>query len=376
MIDDLPYAEVVDLAQIAKSAGITHQEAIRRYGFQGAVSRAIDKIAARFPDEIAGSEITNDGAGVRIGFKGAVPRGAVDVARALPVEVVLTGGRGYSEKELKSVLDATTDLLGARPETAAVKGWYDADTGRITMKVKSRNGLADAARFRAAVPQARNPKIAIDVEAVADLGTRPVDGYLRGGGLIDGNGTGCTNAFNVTHTSGSKGTVSARHCADAGSYWTYRNHPTQGGQSTISRMFRAANYDIARFTTGGLTATRTFYYGWDNPRYADGVETSPAVNEWVCGFGRTSGSTGCARVTKVNASNTDSQGRPQRGLIEEEGAPVHGGDSGGVFHYGATLWGVISYALEVNGVSIGGGATRADVINNGQLGSGWSIYTR
>jgi hypothetical protein len=379
MIDDLPYAEVVDLAQIAKSAGITHEEAIRRYGFQGAVSRVVGRIAAAFPAEIAGSAIINNGAGVRIGFKGAVPSGAVELAGSLPVEVVLVGGKGFSERELKSVLESTTGLLGARPDTAGVRGWYDTDTGRITVQVKPRNQPTDAAGFRTAVqpPRPGNPRIAIDAVAVSDFGTRPVDGYLRGGGLLnkpDGEAL-CTNAFNVTHTSGDKGTVTARHCADD-PYLIYWNHDTQGGHTTISRMFRAANYDIARFTTGGLTATRTFYYGWETPRYADGVETSPSRDEWVCAFGRTTGAAGCGQVTKVNISTTDDQGRPVRGLIEEVGAGLRGGDSGGVFHYGAILWGVTSYTLEVGDEPIGGGFTRADAINNGQLGTGWTVYTR
>ncbi len=59
-IDGIPYAELVDIGTIAKSEGISYEEAIDRFGAQSSNSRVIDKLNAEFPDEISGVGYVDD----------------------------------------------------------------------------------------------------------------------------------------------------------------------------------------------------------------------------------------------------------------------------------------------------------------------------
>ena len=72
-IDGIPYAELVDLGTIAKSEGISYEEAIDRFGSQSSNGRVIDKLNAEFPDEISGVRYVDDQRGLRVGFKGPIP---------------------------------------------------------------------------------------------------------------------------------------------------------------------------------------------------------------------------------------------------------------------------------------------------------------
>ncbi|TDD11167.1 hypothetical protein [Nonomuraea diastatica] len=60
VIDGTPYAELVDLGAIAKSEGISYEEAIDRFGSQSSNSRVIDKLDAELPDEISGVRYVDD----------------------------------------------------------------------------------------------------------------------------------------------------------------------------------------------------------------------------------------------------------------------------------------------------------------------------
>ncbi|GAA3410975.1 hypothetical protein [Streptosporangium vulgare] len=78
------HAELVDLGAIAKSEGISYEEAIDRFGSQSSNSRVIDKLNEEFPDEISGVRYVDDQRGLRVGFKGPIPTRAIELARTPP----------------------------------------------------------------------------------------------------------------------------------------------------------------------------------------------------------------------------------------------------------------------------------------------------
>ncbi|MEO3884531.1 hypothetical protein [Nonomuraea sp. B5E05] len=72
-IDGIPYAELVDLGAIARSEGISYEEAIDRFGSQSSNSRVIDKLRAEFPDEISGVRYVDDQRGAAHRLQGSHP---------------------------------------------------------------------------------------------------------------------------------------------------------------------------------------------------------------------------------------------------------------------------------------------------------------
>ncbi|MEV0597657.1 S1 family peptidase [Nonomuraea cavernae] len=194
--------------------------------------------------------------------------------------------------------------------------------------------------------QPMNPHVTFKVTTVDDLGIKPKDNNLRGGGyfnLADGT-PWCTAGFNVISETGVKGTTTAKHCADD-PYLIYLNHPARDdNRTTVSRMYRAPDYDIARYQGGDLTYTRTFYYELNLPRYATNWSVPAVTNIPMCTFGRTSATQGlgarCGKVTQLSVGWDD-------GFEDnfETDTSTLGGDSGGPAYWGGTAYGIL-YAGE------------------------------
>ncbi|NRQ38640.1 hypothetical protein HII36_43480 [Nonomuraea sp. NN258] len=170
MIDGIPYAELVDLAAVARSEGISYEEALDRFGSQSSNSRVIDRLRAEFPDEISGVSYVDDQRGLRIGFKGAVPARAIELARTLPLEVTLIGGKGFSAAELQQAQDAVVSRLGSRPEVNTMTTHADDETGQVKVTVQPKVMSADAEEFkrRLQLPQPDNPRITVVVTLSAE----------------------------------------------------------------------------------------------------------------------------------------------------------------------------------------------------------------
>ncbi|MEV6034628.1 S1 family peptidase [Nonomuraea sp. NPDC052116] len=381
-IDGIPYAELIDLQRLAKGKGITFAEAIERYSWTPAVNAVAQQLKQRFPNDLAGLAITNEGRGVRIGFKGAVPDDAVALARSLPVEVNLFSDRGFTELELQATLDAAAARLRGRSDIAMWVGKYNAETGQVSFALKPRPETmrSDSDSLRASIAseigKPSNPNIDVALKIDTGPGIRKEDKYLRGGGLLNASFL-CTNGFNIQNVStGATASATARHCADKVTYYTYKNHPSYDTETTtISRFFRATDYDIARYESGDMTRTRTFYYDWNLPRYADDVGTSPVIGQPVCKFGRTSGAT-CDDITDVNVTVDYGDGKTYRGNIETDDMS-DGGDSGGPWYYGNRAWGIHSGGTDCTVCDTASYAVAADRLNDaGGMGSNWQIWTR
>ncbi|MFF5248978.1 S1 family peptidase [Streptosporangium sp. NPDC000095] len=372
-IDDLWLSELTDLKLVAKTKNITFEEAIESVGWQPRINQLGAEIAKTYPDEISGLAILNKGYGARIGFKGEVPERAVALAKTLPVAVELVGNKGFSEAELKQTLNAAHDAISQRADLKAIHGSYDIETGVVSFEASPRIVPKDDTRRKQLLSQLQpaqptNRKIKIVLTVGED--TKPVaqDNYMRGGGHF----SGCTTGFNVTNGTSYR-TTTAKHCGTSGSR-TYSNHSVQGGSTTSDFYTTNSNYDIAAWTRGTMTLTRTFYYDWHSPRYAYDVGSSPVIGQTICHFGVTSGAA-CSEIESTNVTLTNG-GVTSRGIIVMESDVSDGGDSGGPWYYGNRAWGI--HGGVCSGGVCGGDASSffspAYLIPS-VMGSSWYVWT-
>ncbi|MBB6345517.1 hypothetical protein FHU36_002026 [Nonomuraea muscovyensis] len=376
-VDGIPFAELIDLNNLAAAEKISFEESIDRYAWTPRINPFASSLRSQFPDDLAGLKIADDGRGALIAFKGQVPAEAVSLAKQLPVEVVLVGNKGYSETELDEIAKSRYDALTAHSEVAQAHATTDFETGAVTLTAELKKGLAtDAATLQSALhPEpSSNSKINVRLNIVSSLGFEAIDDYLRGGGFLEESSPGtiqCTAAFNAISDSGEKNAVTARHCSDPLYFW-YRNHPnyhTNG--TTLGRKGNGDPYDLARYGGGSLTYTRTFYYDLNLPRYARDVLNTPEINQPICSFGRTTAGADrpaqCGKITRFFATGTAGP----RGIVTDY--LMRKGDSGGPGYWGSTAIGVSSGILTGSGETVLAsvkGYSSAD-----GFGTTWKVWT-
>ncbi|MFI7689852.1 hypothetical protein ACIBQ6_12310 [Nonomuraea sp. NPDC049655] len=170
VIDGIPYAELVDLGAVARSEGISYEEALDRFGSQSSNSQVIDKLHAEFPDEISGVSYVDGQRGLRVGFKGPIPARAIELARTLPMEVTLIGGKGFSASELRQAQDTVVSWLRSRPEVATMTARPDEETGQVKVTIQPKVMPDDAEEFKRGLqlPQPDNPHITVEVTLSAE----------------------------------------------------------------------------------------------------------------------------------------------------------------------------------------------------------------
>jgi hypothetical protein len=169
----LPLAELEDLMWVAADRGISVEEAIFRYSWQGQFSRIVTEVERAYPDMFAGAAIVDDGCGAWIAFKGAVPQRVPDLVQPVPVPVELIGDRGYAEAELVDVLETVYFRIHDHPDVINASGGPDSATGVITIYAQPRDSttLADRVTLceQLRPPSPANPAITIRVLLTEDL---------------------------------------------------------------------------------------------------------------------------------------------------------------------------------------------------------------
>ncbi|GAA2625912.1 hypothetical protein SMC26_19160 [Actinomadura fulvescens] len=354
-IDDLTAAQLHDLALIAKDDGTDLATAIDAHGWQDQFNDIADKLEDDYPDQFSGAIKADDGSSAWFGFKGAIPPAAIETVKALPVKVTLTGNRGFSEKELDAQNRAAHAHVVQNSAVAAASAGYDIRTGTVTVSAQLKPEVKRNATLEAELDPPTPSVNGISAKTVvANASKAPMDGYLRGGGWLerrtasDNYAAHCTAAFNVIERGGSaKRSSTAGHCMWAHELLRHRNHGNDTGHTQVVRKMKhmGEHGDIAfnnTGTAGSDTPTRTFYFTHTKKRYAD-KENRPRVGTRVCKYGRTTGES-CDNVEQLGWINDYGQwGYPVvYGLAETKKGYTQGGDSGGPWYYGGTVYGVTS----------------------------------
>ncbi|MFG1943966.1 S1 family peptidase [Nonomuraea sp. NPDC048826] len=344
-IDDLPLAELVDLEDVAEAEGITHEQAIDRYGWQPAFGKVAETLRRAYPDAITTASISQDGRGARLAFKGPIPPRAITLARMLPVAVDLVGETGFSEREVEAARTRALKAVTGRAGTGDVGAEYDAEKGTVTIEVEAQATTQEVREDLDEVAGSTLPadsEIRIDVKVVDELGIEPQDKYIRGGGLLD---NGCTVGFVVNyHATANRAISTAGHCTVRPTY-TYYNHSRDGGTTVVRTVIKheGGQGDIALYTRGSLTATRTFYYAENRKRYVDDSSGfAPGVGSQICHFGRATGKH-CGQVSDRDYSyyNAERKTRYEHLVMARGGQNFSAkGDSGGPWYYGNTAYGI------------------------------------
>lgn len=335
-IDGLTLDELEDLKLIAENEGISFAEAIDRFGWQNEFAQFADKMEEAYPNSFAGAGLYSDGKGAWIAFKDNIPSVAKKVAATLPATMELIGGKGFSELELKSEMEGIHDQIYQRKDIENVYSYYDIESGVITVEalpIKSSLSLSESKKLMQELQpeQISNSNITININVVKQLDGGNESKYIRSGGYL---GT-CTAGFTVRNNGSGRGISTAHHCG--GKERTYRNHSGDGGSTTVTRKssHKGKYGDLARYSVGNKTATRTFYYANNKKRYATAV-SSPRVGMAVCNFGKTTGHK-CDTVYKLNTARDG-----YKGMTAVSRHITDKGDSGGPWFYGATAYGIHS----------------------------------
>lgn len=337
-LDDLHVQDLKDYEQIADERGWSFEEAIEKVWWDD--HPAFDKIANIAPDDWVGSEISPDKSKVRFHFREEIPPKAIELAGELPVEVEFIGGKGYSEKELKAEQRRAEENL---PEGLNWLSSFDIDTGVVTIEVNADAKLRSLDPARLVPRRPSNPAVSVEVKVVDGPGLDKFDGYVRGGGFVTDNRYVCTTGFNVINGD-AKAPSTAAHCVkDLADKVTYYQSP-HGVSGTVTLTAREAHLgtygDVGRYTRGGWTPTRTFWWNVGEKAYVDGVASGVYAGQEICSFGWATH----RRCTYVrNASvNVSSDGITHIGMVLMEDGVNASGDSGGPWHksriaYGTTI---------------------------------------
>ena len=148
-IDDPPNsAELSDLQAIATRKGISLQEAIDRYGWNGNFALAVSRVRAAAPVTFAGAEIV-DGAHAWIGFTGHPPKAALDILELfrsshIGVSVEVRTDLGFSEAELEEAIPAVHYAVLKASGVLDASTSFDSATGQIRTIVVLEDTASDS----------------------------------------------------------------------------------------------------------------------------------------------------------------------------------------------------------------------------------------
>lgn len=322
-----PPSILQDLKSIAADLGLPLSEVMDRYAWQNNFTAAVDAIRAQYPESFAGARITGGpSAEARIEFTGDIPVGVDRMLSGVPVDVELLGAAPRNEKRMQSLVRAAHHA--AQASTSSVVGTELAENGKLVVTVHG--GTADDRSRGADVRAAAERAVAGAGVLVELMSAEPL---VNGGSQVNVYGGGslssCTAGFTVRRTSGTeKGIVTAEHCADSQYYQGY------SVLRYVNRLVPNTG-DIQYMRITGATAGRYFYN--DVGRLSAQTRfNTPVVGMAICKFGKTTGKD-CTTVRDTFTCRGS-----YCNLVSTKDYVTEGGDSGGPWSYGTTVYGVHS----------------------------------
>ncbi|WP_256837853.1 hypothetical protein [Ornithinimicrobium faecis] len=172
-------AELVDLALIAESEGISLQQAVTRYGSQSEYSLFNQEMQELYPETYAGAEFFGSDEDFWIGFKNSVPSSVHARISELPGKVAVTEDLQFSNRELAEAAHGSEvrRILEAPGEQIVE---IDPRNQKLQVLTPSPSGAASWPARSAGVP--------IEVRHVTQLPPGTEDVGIRGGGILGGWG--------------------------------------------------------------------------------------------------------------------------------------------------------------------------------------------
>lgn len=256
------------------------------------------------------------------------PAMAEALAEVSPLIVVTNGVDEAAAQHLQAVAAA---LVGV---DAIVGIGIEGATGRVQIDLTDVSGAADIeADLRSRLTTSGIPLDTVRIEVASG----PV-GDSRRGGLVMST---CTTGFSVQNSSGTRGVLTAGHCANSQNYQLYGSS-TQYSMTFQSEL-RSANADLQWHTTAAA----------EEPRFhADSTSSTRALTsvvaranqggDQVCSRGRTTGYR-CGNVTSISYQPTWADACPGttcNAVFVRVNAANAGGDSGGPWFFNTLGYGI------------------------------------
>lgn len=314
-------SEAIDIAIIAKLRSWTLPDTRRHLADQHKFGDLQEQVESQFPTEFSGAEFAKTPGGKSyLRFRGVVPDSTKYLVAESRLNVDLTGGREFSEEELKS------------RAVAAVKYFANAGYKQVGSAVLADGTIEVVVTGQAKAGVNLPPQLTSGV--VVRYVTRDVvvNEHTYGGAYIHGATTQCTTGFSVRSlTTDETGVSTAAHCSGMNHY-----HQPEGGPSYSTAwedQHEGLNGDVEWHSTPDHVDLAEYYADPTDRREVNSVETSAAVNNTYCVYSRMQGTRSCDNVYSTFVTSFTFSGGLVSNLVAMDGDSTVGGDSGGPWSY-------------------------------------------
>lgn len=306
-----------DAAAFAAASGYTPEQAQRVLDGQEEFSLFLADLKLSSDIYAAGAIAPNGDFDAWIAFTSEPEKATLARIDALSLNTEVHVGATWTARELDTALDEAHEAIEATAGVAGALGWLDSlnqdlefivwgdGTAALDLASLEKAGrLAEgSAQVSISVTIAREPAATDEV-----VGGQPLS-------------NGCTSAFTVKNASNNAGVLSAAHCPNSVSGFTFGGEVQSG--STDAQWHRTTNVENKiRYNSTGSTRTITSYY-------------LPATGGAASFYGSASG----AQSSTIYSTNVCWPGL-SCGFIAVSGSVTAGGDSGGPWYNGNAALGV------------------------------------
>lgn len=310
------YEDSAMVEQAARDHGVSTDRAAELIAGQADFSLLLTRLAAEVPQYAGGAIDPTDSRDAWIAFAGRPSGAAIESIQKVGLTIELQYDAPIAEKDLLTQLEETHTWIEGQPGVQGATGAADALTGSLNFTVWASE--AGATELKAQNEARRTGTSDTAVTLAFTDAPFPVDEATIGGQYLS---NGCTSAFTVKNGSGLAGVLSAAHCPNSVSGYTFGSELDSGATDAQWHKTTGVENKI-RIGPSGTTRTITSSY-------------VPAAGVTLCVNGSASGNK-CSTVY----SNTACWPLGACGFIAMNGGVTAGGDSGGPWYTGNYAVGV------------------------------------
>lgn len=334
LLDDVPADEIASLEGISRDFGISMEEAIRRFAWNDEFSQVASDLSEEFPLDYASARITGDTAAY-IAFRGSVPESADLGLELFPasVDIEIRENVGYTAAEIeRAVVQSHLEVL--EQVDADVVTFFDDQTETVVFEIASSpDNVSYSQIARSAVESVASDsldgiRVVVTESPLGSLGANESSNFHYGGEAI----SACTSGFgsrSSSHTSGTRGILTAAHC---------NNSQSDDGHSlSYQSGHEGVNGDV-QWHTGPKTESDKFYQGTASSSEVTLVSVSsvanPVAGAAVCRNGK---------MTDQHCNTVFDAHICHNGVCSQVRTNTHtstGGDSGGPYFWGSKAYGI------------------------------------